>query len=542
MDERSNIMVTFVNRYTETMLIDNAFNALQNYENNDSILRTPIIDFFGVDGIGKTAILRYIREKCQKQKISCIAADASLNAYHFSSEVVRQVAKLSKNKYQPLEKNEDPFQRSLDAAKSLLSQGIMVLVLDNVDATNKEMLQYITAILRAIIDDRKLLVVLAGKKDILFDSERSISRKLTSLQVKALDRKSCEQYLDIVIPSLETETRRYVLNWTRGYPLAMEVMTKAIVERKLDPAQPENQKVLVDLIVKRVIDEKVFADLTPALQSRYKEALMLLSIPRQFNLLIMQKLIKQFASDELKKGSNLASMKLPGSIKNDTGVLSWNFFKGGYVIDTPVRNIFLLKVRIEETERYALLHQFLADQNKSFAEEVTEVDRVQYLCEYLYHSAHIKNEQEFIQILQQVQQEINDITFETLDAFEAFETAFEKLLQDNEGEFLDILGASAQMIESMIYRHLAETNRRRARATLGVEHFYHLRKYFIYILKDPLVTDERSALTLAIQDAIAGTPTNYLQEFAREMKESESLKKALGKHFELFTELLTEII
>ena len=406
MDERSNIMVTFVNRYTETMLIDNAFNALQNYENNDSILRTPIIDFFGIDGIGKTAILIYIREKCQKQKISCITADASLNAYHFSAEIVRQVAKLSKNKYQPLEKNEDPFQRSLDAAKSLLSQGIMVLVLDNVDATNKEMLQYITAILRAIIDDRKLLVILAGKKDILFDSERSISRKLTSLQVKALDRKSCEQYLDIVIPSLETETRRYVLNWTRGYPLAMEVMTKAIVERKLDPAQPENQKVLVDLIVKRVIDEKVFADLTPALQSRYKEALMLLSIPRQFNLLIMQKLIKQFASDELKRGSNLASMKLPGSIKNDTGVLSWNFFKGGYVIDTPVRNIFLLKVRIEETERYALLHQFLADQNKIFAEEVTEVDRVQYLCEYLYHSAHVKNEQEFIQILQQVQQEL----------------------------------------------------------------------------------------------------------------------------------------
>src|SRR5262249_42242867 len=145
--------------------------------------------------------------------------------------------------------------------------------------------------------------------------------------------------------------RKYILDWTRGYPLAMEVMTTAITEHKLDPAQPEDQKTLVDFIVERVLDQRVFAKLAPPERSRYKEALTILSVPRRFNLAIMQELIERFAPD-LKRGSSLAYMKLPRSIKNDTDVLTWNMFRGGYTIDMPVRTIFLLKIRFEQTDRY----------------------------------------------------------------------------------------------------------------------------------------------------------------------------------------------
>jgi hypothetical protein len=530
-------MVTFVNRQAEMMLIDDAFKALQNYE-NDSLLRTPIIDFFGVEGIGKTAVLGYIEEQCKKQQIRYILIDASQNASHFSHEIVRQVTERYNIRLHSLDDDDDLLQQSLHATKALLEQGTAVMLLDSVDATDEELLERIAVTLRNVINEKKLFVVLASKRGLLFDFERSISRKLTSLQLKPLDRKSCEHYLDVVERSLAPETKKCILDWTRGYPLAMEVMTTAITERKLDPAQPEDQKVLVDLIVEQVIDQKVFARLAPSEQSKYKEALTILSVPRRFNLVIMQELIERFAPD-LKRGSSLAYMKLPRNIKNDTDVLSWNMFRGGFAVDTPIRNIFLLKIRLEQTERYSALHQFLAQLNKTLAGEVTDSDRTRYLCEYFYHSAYVKSEQEFIQLLEQALQEIIDIHFESLDTFEAFEAAFEELLEDN--EFQEALGKQATTVLSLMYKHLAEMNRREARKTSGEEHFYHLRNFFVYLVRDPKITDMRSVWIPAIRDIIVEEPLGRTIQFVEELLNSGRLKEELGNHFALFAELVPEI-
>ena len=315
-------------------------------------------------------------------------------------------------------------------------------------------------------------------------------------------------------------------------------MTAAITEHKLDPALPEDQNALVDIIVERVLDQKVFAKLAPAERSKYKEALTILSVPRRFNLVIMQELIEHFAPG-LKRGSSLAYMKLPRSIKNDTDVLSWNMFRGGYAVDAPIRHIFLLKIRLEQTELYANLHQFLAQLNKTLASEVTDSDRTRYLCEYLYHSAYVKNEQDFIQIIGQTLLEITDIPFESLDSFEAYESSFEELLQDD--EFRKVLGEQTPTILSLMYKHLAEMNRREARKTLGEEHFYHLRDFFVYIVKDPKVTDMRSVWVDAIRDIITEEPLGRTAQFVEELLNSGRLKEALGSHFDLFAELVPEI-
>src|SRR5262249_48783979 len=153
--------------------------------------------FFGVEGIGKTAVLGYIEEQCKKQQIRYILIDASQNASHFSHEIVRQVAERYNIRRQSLDENKDFFQQSLHATKALLEQGTAVMLLDSVDDTNIELLERIAVTLRDFIDEKKLFVVLASKRGLLFNFERSISRKLTSLQLKPLDRKSCEQYLDM---------------------------------------------------------------------------------------------------------------------------------------------------------------------------------------------------------------------------------------------------------------------------------------------------------------------------------------------------------
>jgi hypothetical protein len=531
-------MATFVNRLDEAKLIDDAFKALQNY-GNDSLLRTPIIDFFGVEGIGKTAVLKYIEDQCKKQQIRYILINASQNARHFSHEIVRQAAERYNIGLHSLNENDDPLQQSLYVTKALLEQGTAVMILDSVEATNEDLLKRIAITLRDVINDKKLFVALASKRGLLFDFERSISRKLTSRQLKPLERKSCEYYLDMIEPPLTPETKKYILDWTRGYPLAMEVMTTAITEHKLDPAQPEDQKKLVDLIVERVLDQKVFAKLAPPEQSKYKEVLTILSLPRRFNLVIMQELIERFAPDQ-KRGSSLAYMKLPSSIKNDTDVLNWNVSRGGFAVDIPIRHIFLLKIRLKQTERYSAVHQFLAQLNKTLAGKVTTSDRIHYLCEYLYHSAaYVKSEQEFIQLLEQALQEIIATPFESFESFKAFEASFEELLQDN--EFREALGEQTPIILSLIYKHLAEMNKQKARKTSGEEHFYHLRNFFVYSIKDPKVMDIRSAWVPAIHDIIAEEHFAHIKQFVEELLNSETLKESLGSHFDLFAELVSEI-
>jgi hypothetical protein len=526
-------MVTFVNRQSETRLIKDAFDALQNYERN-SFLRTPILSFFGVEGIGKTAILEYIEEQCKQQQIRYIHIDTSQNADDFSRQVVQQVT--SRYHIKP-DEGEDLLQQSLYATKALLEQGTAVMILDRVDATNEALLERIAFTLRDVIHDNKLFVVLASKRGLLLDSERSVSRKLTSLRLKPLDRASCEDYLNLVIPSLDPTTRKYILEWTRGYPLAMEVMTRAVTEHKFNPARPEDQQTIVNLIVKQVIDEKVFARLEPPDQKKYKEALSILSVPRHFNLLIMQELVDHFAPD-LKRGSNLAYMRLPGNIKNDTDVLSWNTFKGGFSVDAPIRNIFLLKIRLEQNQLFLDLHRFLANLNKTIADDVTDYDRIRYLCEYLYHSAYVEGQQEFIQTLEQTFQKMSNISFESLESFEAFAECLEELAQDD--EFKETLGEQIATVQSLMYQYLAEINRREARKNSGEAHFYHLRNVLITMARNPAVTDLRAAWIPAIRAILTEEPSGQSPQFVTELLDSERLREALGQDFAILAELVAE--
>jgi len=61
----------FVNREEELALIDDAVSTLQRRQ----LLRTPIIEFYGVQGIGKTMLLRRIEDQCSDRQLPYVRAD-----------------------------------------------------------------------------------------------------------------------------------------------------------------------------------------------------------------------------------------------------------------------------------------------------------------------------------------------------------------------------------------------------------------------------------------------------------------------------------
>lgn len=528
-------MIRFINREAEMTLIDDAFEALRDY--NESLLRTPIVNFYGVEGIGKTAIVKHVESKCKDQNVQYILIETIKDARDLSYKLFRQVKKYNISLSFADEEDANLSQQSINATKALLKQGTVVMLLDAVDATNEELVAQIAGTLHGVIDDvaddNKLFVVLTSRKCLLFENDRLISRKLTSLQLKPFDQKSSQDYLDSIGTPLTKEVRSYIYEWTRGYPLAMEVMTEAIIERHLDPRNAEDQRELLELIQERVVDQGVLANLKGERLETYKAALTLLCIPRRFNLAIMQELIENFEPD-LKRQSGLSYMSLPRTLNQDTDVLSWNMLKAGYSIDASVRNVFILKNKIENSERLQEIHRFLAALNAKLASSVPGSDRIRYLREYLYHSTLTEDEQAIEQIVRQTVEMI------AKEPFALFEQFHEEFLQDK--ELKEALAGHASIVESLFDKHQAQENYASALETTGPERIAHLREFFYYTINDPQIGDLQAILAASVRELLSRESTENTIDTLNALLSDDILKQLLGGRFALFSSLIQEIL
>src|SRR5437899_12239239 len=80
----------FVNREKELRQINEAVETLQDEQR---LLRTPIIEFSGVQGIGKTTLLQQVKAICDRKKLLCIMKNAEQITSHDFNHVGSLVRK-----------------------------------------------------------------------------------------------------------------------------------------------------------------------------------------------------------------------------------------------------------------------------------------------------------------------------------------------------------------------------------------------------------------------------------------------------------------
>ena len=374
-------MESFVDRETALKYINNAFETLQDKKR---LLRNPIVDFYGIGGIGKTFLLKKVQQRCQDEQLRCIWVDASKGISNVSHEVIRQMQQYSI----PLpfgDSDTNSLSDFISAVRILLKRGPVVILFDSIDTSDKAQLNWLETLLRDLSDDNNLFVVLTSKRALSFENDRSLARKLTLFPLRPFDRPGCEAYLNTIGNQIETEIRDSIFLWTRGYPLALNVMVQAVTSG-LDPRKDEDQKEIITHLIDQVLHRSVLARVDLKERDWYQTVLSLLSVPRHFNLVVMEDLIEKF-TPELALANSLEYFGLPREINETTEVLDWSVTGIGFSVDTPVRAILSLKLRIEQSEIYYEAHRFLAQMNKKWAIEVSGADRMRYLREYLYHSA-----------------------------------------------------------------------------------------------------------------------------------------------------------
>ena len=407
-DKGSSIQV-FVNREEELKLIEDALDILCG---GRLLLRTPIIEFYGVEGIGKTTLLNEIKEKCDNKHVSCVWEDlASSSSNHFLNTVEQLV-----NEKEPV-----------------------VLILDSLDRADEKWLLTITEWLGELMDNSNFFVILASRKRERFDNNTSIVRKLTIRHLKPFNRENCDKYVHSEGVS-DTEIMEEFYRWTRGYPLAMQVMAEFLSTTDFHIGNMQDQAQFIAIMAEKVIDERLLRQVENA--SWYRMMLSLFSVPRRFNLVIMQEIIEQIAPQESYQ-NRLAYIGLPNKINQATYVLNWDTQRGGYYVDASIRNIFLLEMKITKHQQYVDIHRFLARINERLFGEVTGLDRVRYLLEYFYHIASSEEEIDLPLLLtQHIEQLLQDKLETSLEQFK------DEFSQDE--ELQEVLGSHTSLVLSLL--------------------------------------------------------------------------------------------
>lgn len=426
-------MALFVNREKELDLIEDAVQALLNRRR---LLHTPIIEIYGAGGMGKTALLKRAEQHCKESGLACLSLNIGRISVSLEHDFIEQIST-----YLP---NQHSFtgQSVLSAVRTLLVERPVVMLFDEVDAATPEQLDVLQSLLHELIHEEKLLVIFASKKALPFlQKEQSVARKLTPLSLQSLSREHCEHLFTSEAAQIEAETRNLIFEWTKGYPLAMNVMLEAI-NSGLDIHTEQGRAKILDQLKNTVIYQEILGNVEPQRRSYYYSALQLFSLPRRFSIVIMQDLIEAFSPD-LQRNGVLAYLSLPKDICDTTNVMHWNMLRAGYAVDAPIRTLFLLIVKQEQPDLYFAIHAFLARKNLELAQNASGSDRVRCLREYLYHLAHGEalSEQSLLEVTEMVSRE-------TPEGFVQFA---EEFMQDY--ELKEAFGQQLSVVEATIRRY-----------------------------------------------------------------------------------------
>lgn len=513
----------FVNRDNELMLIDDAFDSLVD---SARLVRTPIVEFYGINGIGKTMMLSKIEERCNEKHLRYVRTDADQDIAEFSQSLTRQIEQ--KYRSQAVRSEGNWRAQPVEATKSLLQEGPVVLLIDKLDEAKENLLRLIEGILSDLAEDKNLFVVMASKRLLTFDRERSVSRKLTPFPLRPLDQENCEKYLSRFNGEFNATALDLIVRWSRGYPLAMRLMVQAIRAHHLQVEQLDDQKQLLAITINEVLNEHVLARVEERDRPLFQMILPLLAVPRRFNLIIMQELIEAFAGKPFAHTygltSSLAYLSLPKRINQSTGALDWNANRAGFSVDPSIRHLLLLQMSIEQPGQLQEIQRFLAERNKEYASKVSGLDQARYLQEYLYHVAQVEPQEQLAATIERI---VRAIIEGPAQSFIQFSEEFAR-----DDELKEALGTHANVALSLIHQKWAQIHKESAQESEGFDHIRNLREYLYYTLHDPQVIDPQALLKRnlerIIQNESPETSLRLLDELARE----EKFREALGPELE----------
>ncbi len=376
----------FVNREEEQQLVARCVHDIQ----HGIAVSKCIINFYGLPGIGKTALFQQLRQN--------VAAEQSFVTLAINLAMLEHGESLEQAKHQFLQALLDPAQlfdapdelvqrleqMPLDDAQlNLLVEEIvahlsslnrpLLLLLDSWDDVPDALFAWVERVLLLPLLHTERLIAVLSSRTALRWRQFGVRRRVQSVMLTTLDVEATRQQT-----GLDDSSVQQVFALTCGHPFANEVALNHLSsgpasEKNLDGHAPDVATAIVDALLERTLTGRA---------TEFKRIFEVLALFREFDIDTLRTFLPRF----LPEYANYSQSALLASLKSmqEARLVGWNNEKRAYEIDPTVRRILVKALRLNDPERYALIRAAAVEYYTTLIEDVSG-SRNTYLLEYYYH-------------------------------------------------------------------------------------------------------------------------------------------------------------
>jgi hypothetical protein len=429
---------------------------------NESIIKEPIINIWGVGGIGKTWLLHHIHDLYRNdiskegQLTDCKTMSAlfAFNQSGYDPMIIvhdifqsynRQINENADEKYiQDYQFND--IQSCILDIGNMAKKYILILLFDCTESVNQDIWYEIEkTIIEPLVVTGRVIIIIAGRSQVIqwkrFEVRRRVANTEETLmapfskQVVAeqLQRRNYTFDIDAIYP------------YTAGSPLLAEIIAQTLTSQQLVRSEATDQKAA---ILNCLINlEQHFLENIPA---KYKPILDTVIVLRQYGLLALKFMLakhEEFTSDTVHTDGYYL-MILRG-MAHETDIVWWQHSKRAYITSDIVRRTRTQRLLLQEPNQFRSYHEYAVHMYRQWAEEEPRASE-EYLMECVFHLVSIYQLDQDTEALQQHIDELAQFGLLHLNE-ERRSTLAQNIATDQES--LDLLPAS---LTSLLFSLVAQ--------------------------------------------------------------------------------------
>lgn len=412
----------FVNRANEQALILQKIERMGDPETGE---RFPLIELYGVIGIGKTWLAEQIRHCFRHDHLDGLKAELpkptmailiDLGSYPVTDQVyflLQAMVRQIEDQEFPL----NPDQRSVVALfaserspatvrsrnkladnfvnliRELSDEAVPVLIFDTTEQADDRLLEWLEErIISPLARTDRVLLMFTGRRRLRW-KKFAVRQRVEPLHIGAFDLTgTAEQLRKLGAENIAHAVHQY----SSGHPQTNSAILDALEELREATDRPqiddtlikENEKEIWDIVDNLIIEHRF---LGPLLQQEGGVDLVLLvrlvSVLRKFNANPLRIFALKFAGETFEARPGVFYLDAIRQMV-DTTLVEWSSARGGYVLDPVIRRIMSEALRVSEKEEFVRRHREAKALYDEWQERYPDSSG-SFLLERVFHFANI---------------------------------------------------------------------------------------------------------------------------------------------------------
>ncbi len=413
----------FANRAEELNLIEKRVRAIQREE----VVSTPILNFYGVIGLGKSWLVNEILSIYKKDKGSVSAlVDFSSDpkpgclqpGFDVLAALVESMAEQMASRGGELHREWEALRQAIsgderrpevvetfvDFIRRLTDHVSPVLIFDTTEQAGDDLFYWLEEqVIERVVRSDKVVAIFAGRDRLRwkkFEVRRRVEavelqpfnwqqtqEQLQKIQQESLDRRRIYEQLK----AYPEDVLEAILRFSAGHPLT----SREVLEELIDIGQQQEKEIIdkdtlkeilrrINGTVDRIIDGVILKEVKATDLKTYLDNVCIL---RKFNASPLRFFLTRFEDESYETKADRFYLDLIAKMV-ETTLVRWSSAHRGYILDPTVRKMMANVLRENETGEYIKRHntaiELYDDWIKNFPESATS-----FIIEKLFHLASV---------------------------------------------------------------------------------------------------------------------------------------------------------